>query len=413
MSVCIHRCTIVAVAAWALSLPLSVKGERLAIAPLAAVPPFVNPVDAPANRPEKLRWSQVCVLSINDDRLSIKCDLSIDQLKRLTEEVELEGMPGLTSVLVTPRRYEVQNEHAGEGTEVVYVRILGSRSTVSIEVQRIADGKTSSISFTQSGSYGRQSGRNTECRLTAYGPGIPGEMINVEAGDLVALRKEFPHEVNRYLRPMFRELGADLFQISPATARQVLFSTEDEANAALSTPGASTQPGVSSPGTLPSPPSATRPVTTQPVTRPAIDPALAAQVRRLLKEFDSPVFRQRETAAEQLTQLGPRGIAAILRVDRESLSPQQALLVDSLVAVANPLSAEQARRLKSDVHFLIDCLYMPNKTIRSAAADRLMELIPKGKSRLAESLALDPKTAVAKSGVVIERLREEIAPAGK
>lgn len=410
MSVCIHRCTIVAAAAWALSLPLSVKGQRLAIAPPAAVPPLVNPVDAPANQPEKLRWSQVCVLSINDDRLSIKCDLSIDQLKRLTEEVELDGMPGLTSVLVTPRRYEVQNEHNGDGTEVVYIRILGSRGTVSIEVQRIADGKTSSISFTQSGSYGRQSGRNTECRLTAYGPGIPGEMINVEAGDLATLRKEFPHEVNRYLRPMFRELGADLFQISPATARQVLFSAEVEADTALPTPGASTQPSVNLPATRPS---ATRPVTTQPVTQPAIDPALAAQVGRLLKEFDSPVFRQREMAAEQLTQLGPRGIAAILRVDRKTLSPQQALLVDALVAVANPLSAEQARRLRSDLHFLIDCLYMPNKTVRSAAADRLMELTPKGKSRLAEALALEPKTAVANLSVVIEKLREEIAPAGK
>ena len=147
----------------------------------------------------------------------------------------------------------------------------------------------------------------------------------------------------------------------------------------------------------------------RPTTAP-VDPKVASAVRRLVPELDAPAYARRSAAADRLAQLGPPGLAALASMDRERLSPQQNLSLDLLVAASNPLPEEEARRLRGDVHFLLDCLYSPHESIRTAAADRLARVTDRGSKPFEDALGLDPKADPDRLAAAIERQRDLVAP---
>lgn len=431
-----RRCA-VSCAAWAATLPPATPA-RGADQPPAADPPAVLPVDAAANadataaaeananaepgigpasvpagvvaaaRPVPAaraggrrppRWVDVCQLSVVDGRLSLRSDLTLEMIRGLEPDMRLADMPGDTTVVVRSRRFAVQNVRA-TGDEVVSIGIESGRGELRVEMSATtADGRGRGVVFTQSNTdFGRRLGRGGDTRLATFGHAGATAVV-ADANDLAGLRRDAPHAVNRHLRPLLRRFGPDPFQVDPAAARQVLLGGDGEGGGRDGGGETTTRPAA-----------ADRAATEGRRAGGPGDGAVTDTVRRLVAELDAPAYARRSAAADRLARLGPPGLAAVGRLDRSRLSPQQNLALDLLLAASRPLSDDEARRLRADPHFLLDCLYAPDDDIRSAAADRLGRLTRAGAERFAEPLALHPTADADKLGEAIERLRDELAP---
>jgi hypothetical protein len=111
--------------------------------------------------------------------------------------------------------------------------------------------------------------------------------------------------------------------------------------------------------------------------------------------------------------MGPPAVAVLTTLDREKLTAQQELVVDLLIGAGNPLPPEKARKLRSDVHFLIDCLYVPYIEVRAAAAERLSSMVKVPAARFEEAMAIDPAKDPDRLGAAVEKLRDQLAPKEK
>ena len=90
--------------------------------------------------------------------------------------------------------------------------------------------------------------------------------------------------------------------------------------------------------------------------------AVAAEVPKLAS--GDPRVRQR--ASDTLAALGPRGVQAVLRLDRSRLPPEAAARVADLIAAATT-DPRPADALRADPNFLLDCLNDPDANVRAAA----------------------------------------------
>ncbi|HEX8915536.1 MAG TPA: hypothetical protein VF796_24495 [Humisphaera sp.] len=397
------RCALCVAGATALMLSPATEAQvvptQKQVAPPAAppagtVPPASQPATLPATRPgldavrldprsgDRPRWNQVVSFSVVDGRVSYACDLTVSQTRWLTDdEVEVIGMPGLTTVNIKPRRFYVANSQTGADGQPVVATVTNTRQDgLVLEVVWGEDGR-SGLTFQQPGTEYR-SYRASGCRLSAYGPGMPNSQVTVEAADFVALRKEFPLETNRFLRPLLHRLGSDLLDVSPAAARQVLFPADDP-------PAAGDKP-------------------TTPNGRPA--EAVEAEVRTLLAQLDVPDWARRDAALAGLRRLGPQGAAVLSRMDRGRMSSQQQIGAAVVIRYANPLSADEARKLRDDLHFLADCLYCPEPDVRRAAVDRLATVSKADAAKFQRVAAADPAKDFSAALAAIEDLRQQLAP---
>jgi hypothetical protein len=339
--------------------------------PQQALQPLV-PALAPADRP---RWSEVLSFNISEDRLVYQCDLTVDQVRWLADnEVEIEGMPGLTSVSIRPRNFRVQN-FTRTGNDLVTMTVSSSRQGLVIDYERESGERLSGVSFsgpTTDPSRYSSSIRSNSCTLTAYGREVPGERVSVEANDFTTLRKEYPHEVNRHLRPLLRRLGSDVLDVQPAAARQVL---AEEAGPA-----------------------------------PVAPADFEQQVQTLLGKLNSPRWSDRESAARELKGLGPRAAALLAKIDPKDLSAQQRVSVGVIVSDAKPLPDDEARKLRNDVHFLVDCLYLPESDVRESAIRRLQAVTRVDVAKFARVSAANLRADPDAAGEAIEALREQLVP---
>jgi hypothetical protein len=180
------------------------------------------------------------------------------------------------------------------------------------------------------------------------------------ASDLSALRREHPREVDRYLRPLLRQLQLEpVLAVDDVTAWQV-FSDE---------------------------------------LKP--DPAVLALVESLLPALDSDVFQAREKAVQQLRRKGAAMALAVTRLDRSRLSDQQNASLDVAMAPFWPEETENIQRLRNDVDFLLDSLYSDDQAVRRAAFDCLQR-------RAGRRLSFDLDAASESRTAAIEILRREI-----
>lgn len=158
--------------------------------------------------------------------------------------------------------------------------------------------------------------------------------LKLAAADFPSMRRKYPAEVNRYLRPIFADLGqlSPLFSADPQTAWQVLA------------------------GRLPP------------------DPAMTARVTALLPRLDADDFPQRQAAQRELASLGQPGAIAVRQLDRRGLSPQQHSELDAFLASVSTLTPKEARQLATSPEFLLDCLELDELRLRQAAWTSLVEL---------------------------------------
>jgi hypothetical protein len=190
--------------------------------------------------------------------------------------------------------------------------------------------------------------------------------LNIEctAPDFVTLRRKYPTEMAKYVEPIFRELQADAAVFGPdrKLAFQV-FSPEAK-----------------------------------------MDPDVSARVKQIVARLDADDFHEREAAAAELQQLDDRAVTSLARLDRSGLSPEQNSRIDSFLSSYKPVSEDDARRLRDDVNFLVDCLYDSDDFVVHSALNRLRQLTGR-------DIHFEPTLRDDARRAAVNRLRETLANA--
>lgn len=185
--------------------------------------------------------------------------------------------------------------------------------------------------------------------------------VNLSETDFVTLRRKHPREVNEHLRPLLRELKLEnLFVVDTTTAWQV-FADEWKR-----------------------------------------DDVLAAKVREQLVKLDSDSYKERESATASLMQLGPQGALVMFHMSREGLSNEQNSRLDSVVASFSFLPPAEATRMRTDIDFLLDCLYCEDQAVRAVAVKYLERTTRR-------TLTFDITADYEARSAAVETLRGELA----
>lgn len=190
-----------------------------------------------------------------------------------------------------------------------------------------------------------------------------GLTLQLETHSFAELRKQHGREVQQYLAPVLRDLGCERALFAPplALAQQAL--------------------GIGS----------------------GDDSQLLAELEPLLQKLDSPDFRTRHTATQELRKLDRQKVIALSRADRSRWSLNRISAVDSLLASSDlPVNSDLAK-LRQDPVFLIDCLYLDDRAVRREAARKLDELAGK-------TLSINPDDPVEKRLTTIDRLVDRFIP---
>jgi hypothetical protein len=186
--------------------------------------------------------------------------------------------------------------------------------------------------------------------------------VELTAPDLKTLQREHPAEVNAYLRPVLRELGAEsILDVDPTMAWQV-FSAE---------------------------------------AKP--DPTIAAKVNEILPKLDAPNFADREAAAADLTKLGPAAAVALLKLDRSKLSPEQNQRLEEVLAPYQQLTPLQAEKLGQDPGFLLSAMDSDDPDLRRVALARLDK-------KLGRQVTINLNAPPDERRAAVDALRKQLLP---
>jgi hypothetical protein len=148
--------------------------------------------------------------------------------------------------------------------------------------------------------------------------------------DFATLRRRHHAETEQWLRPILRELHQEaVFGADPATAWQVL------------------------------------------APQWPVDLKMKDAIGGKIAALDNDDFRVRRRTADDLERLGRNAALVMMKMDRTGLSDEQNLRLDEVISRFKPVADSEARRLRDDPNFLLDCLYGEDPTARGLALDRL------------------------------------------
>lgn len=187
-----------------------------------------------------------------------------------------------------------------------------------------------------------------------------GKATPYAAADFPEFIRRYPTETSRYLRPIIEAYGPQpkLFMVDDALAASVF-------------------------------PEAFK-----------VDDATRDRVISLVKQLDADSFRQRQDAGDALQKMGTPAATVLATLDRNTLTPEQAARIEAILASAQPTFKFDARKLREDKSFLLDCLMSDNRSIRVAALAALNKAIgapvafadtPDAESRIREVYKLREK----------------------
>jgi hypothetical protein len=172
-----------------------------------------------------------------------------------------------------------------------------------------------------------------ESRVTLYVQvtGSPAVDLRLGAENIIELRRKYPAEVSKYVDPIFRALRQEglLARVDPRLAWQV-FADE--------------------------------------FTPPA---DLEVKLKQLLPKLDAQSFQEREAASAELEKLGQPAALALMKLDRKGLTDEQLSRIDGFAAKYKMVNDAEAKRLRGDRDFLLDCLYSEEEPIRRRALAEL------------------------------------------
>jgi hypothetical protein len=181
--------------------------------------------------------------------------------------------------------------------------------------------------------YFQQQSSGVVVNLSGIENGRFRQILTANAPDLFRLRDEHPLEVTRHLAPILRKL----------TGR------------ALLRPGAGDIYRV-----FPDIPA---------------EPTVTARVLALLPALMSDNPEQRDAATLALHATGPAGALAAMRLDRESLFPEQQNRLSMFMSLQTHMTIEDPAQAAKDPLFLVDCLEDDDPAVRQAAKSALEKTI--------------------------------------
>jgi hypothetical protein len=199
-------------------------------------------------------------------------------------------------------------------------------------------------------------------RLTVTGSDRPP--LARSAPDFLTLRRQYPAETTKYLEPIFRELHADGIAFSPDSkvAWQV-FASEARA-----------------------------------------DPSVTGKVSKIIQRLDSDDFHERESAAADLKQLGQPAAVVLWHTNRSALSAEQNSRIDAFLSEYQPVTDQDVKRLRTDVTFLLECLYDTDDFLVDTALAHLRQITGK-------PIDFDRTLRDEARREAVNQLRETLAPA--
>jgi hypothetical protein len=185
--------------------------------------------------------------------------------------------------------------------------------------------------------------------------------LTLTAPTFAQLVLDHPREVDEFVRPILRDFGqeAAVFAPDPKAAWQVL---ADDAT---------------------------------------LDPAIVERVNAAALKLDAESFRDREAALTALQEIGQPAALVLMKADRHAMSPEKQSNVDTFLAPYLPLAADEARRLRDDPHFLLDCQSLDDATLRALAWKRF-------KSAANPKLQYEPHADAATRAASLSRLRASL-----
>lgn len=292
--------------------------------------------------PGKFKMSEVCRLRNEKGKWRMETNLPAGKDYQ-QNRVNVEGLDGIVLVSLGPKRNDLPdnfslNYHDFSNPQALQVTTSISVNYGGLNINRHAQmlsGGYSSVQFNQGQQYddfGRMMPNSTIVTLSANisdETGV-GTSFTVQAPDFTTLVRRHGEQVDRYLRPVLRDLHMEsVLAADIVVARQVL--ADDM---------------------IP-------------------DRDAAASVKQLLAGLDADKFTEREDTARKLAELGPAMALAVHHLDRATLSGQQCALLDAVTAAYRPRPEGDIPRLRNDISFLLDCLYCDDEAIRVVAARRL------------------------------------------
>jgi hypothetical protein len=193
----------------------------------------------------------------------------------------------------------------------------------------------------------------------------PGKAVNeaFTAASLYDLRRKYPDEYERFLRPMMRGFKEESvgFGVDSRTAWQVLSDT----------------------------------------WKPSTD--LPAKVEAIIVRLNADDYSARAAAQKDLEQLGEPAALYLMATPHTDLTPEQAARLAGFIAPYHPLDDAQIARFRKDENFLLDCLFNDDPAVREAALGRLRQMT-------GQNVPLDPDQSPQERIESIRRLRDQLVP---
>jgi len=158
--------------------------------------------------------------------------------------------------------------------------------------------------------------------------------LALSAASLSDLRRQNAEEVQRYLRPMLRDLQQEpsAMAVEDKMGWQVLADTW-------------------------SPPT-----------------GLAARVQDLVGRLGAEDYATRAKAQQQLEQMGQPAALYLMTIKRSGLSAEQSARVEKFLDPYRPLGEAPIAFFRRDVNFLLDCLYSDDVELRQSALEHLRRI---------------------------------------
>ncbi len=256
--------------------------------------------------------------------------------------------------------FDYSNPHVGEE----HIGLGSSWILLGIDYNVDTPEKSTTVSLDESADPGADAPVVLRVQVIPEGEGS-GKIVREKylGNGLSDLRRKYPAEYERYLRPAMREFGQE----------EVVFGVEDKMG-------------------------------WQVVSDTWSPPAgLGEKVDELVGQLNSDDYSTRAAAQKGLKQIGEPAALYLLATQRSGLSPEQTERLDQFLAPYHPLDGATLARLRKDRDFLIDMLYSDDRDLRAAALDHLRRLTGKD-PRFDLGLTGDARVAA------VAELRRRITP---
>lgn len=311
---------------------------------------------------------QIIHFRISGDSLVV--DSPMFRRKTINARIPLKGTPDIATVRISyirniPGAHLVNFDVYDFSDPALidrHLQVLSVRWILEVAEDKDFVDRSESVSLTETLDPGAAAPVTLRVMITPYSDQLTSVNVPYTGESLWGLRCAHPAEVERFMRPMFRDFNqeAAAFAVDDKIAWQVLGDTW---------------------------------VAPQKV----VD-----EVHSILNAFNSDDYTAREAAQKQLEDMGEPGALYLLSTSLTDQTPEQQARVEKFLAPYHLLTDAQVTTFRHDVNFLIDCLYSDDADLRKSALDHLS-------SAIGSPIQFDPGKSVADRIQNVRRLRDKLS----